>query len=156
MSEQGDLLFGLAGGIARLTLNRPERGNVLGPALLTGLHERLAACAQNPAVRVVLLSAAGPVFSLGGDLKHFTAEEDRETPAETLAMVTAFHNAVSLMVRMPKPVISVVNGMAAGRRAQPGGGGGPRAGGGLGPASRWPTPGSACRPTAARPTCCRG
>ncbi len=100
--------------VARITLNRPDSGNVFGPALLGELYDHLLACEADPAVRVVQLDSAGPVFSLGGDLKHFTSPAGSRDRAETLRMVALFHNAVSLMVRMPKPVVTVVDGMAAG------------------------------------------
>src|SRR2546422_3721076 len=56
-------------GIATLTLDRPAVGNALDDALVARLGEALAACAADPAVRVVVVTGAGKVFSAGADLK---------------------------------------------------------------------------------------
>ena len=55
-------------GIATLTLDRPAVGNALDDALVARLGEALAACAADPAVRVVVVTGAGKVFSAGADL----------------------------------------------------------------------------------------
>src|SRR5438552_10027984 len=55
-------------GITTLTLDRPAVGNALDDALVARLGEALAACAADPAVRVVVVTGAGKVFSAGADL----------------------------------------------------------------------------------------
>ncbi|HLJ92381.1 MAG TPA: enoyl-CoA hydratase-related protein, partial [Gemmataceae bacterium] len=56
--------------IAILTLNHPEKRNALSRALLASLKEHLARIANDKNVKVVILRAAGPVFSAGHDLRE--------------------------------------------------------------------------------------
>src|SRR5207247_7066474 len=63
-------------GVATLTLDRPEVGNALDHALVARLGEALAACAAEPAVRVVVVTGAGRVFSAGADLNWMRRMRD--------------------------------------------------------------------------------
>src|SRR6202011_4865767 len=63
-----DLLLEARDGVARLTLNRPERRNALSRDLLARLDDILTEIAANSALRVVVLGARGPVFCSGHDL----------------------------------------------------------------------------------------
>src|SRR5271163_4886779 len=68
------------GGIAILTLNRPQARNSLSEAMLETLGEALTAIAGERSVRVVILAANGPAFCAGHDLKEITtrrADPDR-------------------------------------------------------------------------------
>ena len=56
------------GAVARITLNRPDKRNPIGPATCGELVHALAALRDDPAVRVIVLTGAGPAFSAGGDL----------------------------------------------------------------------------------------
>ena len=58
------------GAVAHLQLNRPERINALGKAMLQEIHEALDALEADPEVRVIVLSGAGRGFSSGFDLKE--------------------------------------------------------------------------------------
>ena len=68
MSEQPVVLYEVADGVARLTLNRPERGNGITPALIAELVECVRRADLDPAVHVLLLAGAGPGFCGGYDL----------------------------------------------------------------------------------------
>src|SRR5579863_9775628 len=61
------------GGIAILTLNRPQARNSLSEAMLEALGDALTALARERSVRVVILAANGPAFCAGHDLKEITA-----------------------------------------------------------------------------------
>src|SRR5436190_19565919 len=64
-----DLILYLAeAGIARITLNRPEKRNALNPAMIAGLRDTLQRSAADQAVRVVLINGAGRDFCAGMDL----------------------------------------------------------------------------------------
>src|SRR2546428_10860377 len=63
-------------GIATLTLDRPAVGNALDDALVARLGEALAACAADPALRVVVVTGAGKVFSAGADLNWMRRMRD--------------------------------------------------------------------------------
>lgn len=97
------------GGVATLTLNRPAARNALSHALMAALTEALAAIGQDDAVRAVVIAANGPAFCAGHDLR-----EMRATPTEAAHRAT-FDACVRLMtaiVRLPKPVIAQVHGIA--------------------------------------------
>ena len=61
------------GPIAVLTLNRPQVRNTLTEAMLAALGEELASLAADNRIRAVVLTAKGPAFSGGHDLKELTA-----------------------------------------------------------------------------------
>jgi len=68
MSEQAAVLYEMGQGIARLTLNRPERGNAITPQLIAELVECVHRADLDPDVHVLLLSGAGTGFCGGYDL----------------------------------------------------------------------------------------
>jgi enoyl-CoA hydratase len=68
MSDQPVVLYEAADGVARLTLNRPERGNAITPRLIAELVECVGRADLDPAVHVLLLAGAGTGFCGGYDL----------------------------------------------------------------------------------------
>jgi enoyl-CoA hydratase len=68
MSDQPVVLYEAADGVARLTLNRPERGNAITPRLIAELVECVRRADLDPAVHVLLLAGAGTGFCGGYDL----------------------------------------------------------------------------------------
>jgi methylglutaconyl-CoA hydratase len=97
------------GGIARLTLNRPEKRNALDSATLSALAAALGKCADDPAVRMLQLTGAGKVFCAGADLDEMRAqahasEEENLTHAKKLAGVLGDLDS------FPKPTLAIVNG----------------------------------------------
>jgi enoyl-CoA hydratase/carnithine racemase len=79
MSEQPVVLYETADAVARLTLNRPARGNAITPQLIAELVECVRRADLDPAVHVLLLSGAGTGFCGGYDLFE-SAERMREAP----------------------------------------------------------------------------
>jgi enoyl-CoA hydratase/carnithine racemase len=96
-------------GVLRLTMNRPEARNALSMGLMTALVDALGRAAKNPQARVVVISAAGPVFCAGHDLREIRADPRRETYERTFALCSELMLAI---VRLPKPVIAEVHGVA--------------------------------------------
>jgi enoyl-CoA hydratase/carnithine racemase len=90
--------------IARVTLNRPDKRNPIGPVTCAELIQALAELAANPAVRVVVLTGAGSVFSAGGDLAAMPAAPGQQA-ASLVDLLLAMHE-------LGKPVIAMVNGPA--------------------------------------------
>jgi enoyl-CoA hydratase/carnithine racemase len=69
-----DVLYGVAGGVATITINRPERRNAVAPETIAGLREMVARAGRDPAVRVVVVTGAGDkAFCAGFDLATMTA-----------------------------------------------------------------------------------
>src|SRR5204862_4659080 len=103
------LLQRIAEGIATLTLNRPAARNALSMALMSELIDALAALEADPAVKVVVIAAAGPAFCAGHDLKELRSDPRREAYEATFARCSQLMLALT---HLPKPVIARVQGMA--------------------------------------------
>lgn len=89
------------GGVATLTLNRPDKRNALNLALWTSLEEHIAAIkAEGEAIGVVVLKANGPVFCAGNDLSERGARAPR--PNYQASIVTR-------LAGLPQPVIAAVH-----------------------------------------------
>src|SRR5436190_12863094 len=103
----------IAGGIANLRLNRPDRLNALdfplGEALLAALL--LTEC--DASVKVVTLTGAGRAFMAGGDVSLFL-EARGNAPQEIGKLIELFHRIVRRIRRMKPPVICGVQGAVAG------------------------------------------
>jgi enoyl-CoA hydratase/carnithine racemase len=101
-------------GVARLTLNRPAARNSLSFAMLGALQAALAEIAADPAVRVVVLGAAGPVFCAGHDLREITAHRaDADGGRDFFdAAMRRCAAVMQAIVALPQPVIAEVQGVA--------------------------------------------
>lgn len=107
------LTFDIDGAVARIGLNRPAAGNTINAAMARDLLEAAVRCEDDARVRAVLLTGGEDKFCFGGDLKSFHAEG--EGIGVLLKQVTIdFHGAVSRLLRMPKPLVVAVGGVAAG------------------------------------------
>ena len=86
--------------------------NAIDEGYATEFLECLRGVSRDPAVRAVILTGLGKSFSVGGDLRSFLSATE---PEQVLDRVThQLHRAVALIAAMPKPVVSAVNGVAAG------------------------------------------
>jgi enoyl-CoA hydratase/carnithine racemase len=103
------------GGIAWLTLNRPEKLNALSYAMIDRLMDRLDALEPQAAVGALILTGAGErAFSAGGDIPEF-AESVRNGPEEALRLFVRRGQALTARIEgYPKPLIVAVNGLAFG------------------------------------------
>jgi len=103
-----------AGGVATLTLNRPDAANAMNIKMAEELMKAAIQFDEDPSVRAVILTGAGSsMFCAGGDLASFSAEGDR-LPSVIKEMTTYLHAAISRFARMDAPLIAAVNGTAAG------------------------------------------
>ncbi len=74
MSEPETLILSVAGAVARLTINRPDKANAVGPRERALLRAHCAALAARPEIRAVVLQGAGErVFCSGADLEEVAA-----------------------------------------------------------------------------------
>ncbi len=103
------LLEERAEGVLRVTLNRPQARNALSVALMTMLIEALGRAATNPEARVVVIAGAGPAFCAGHDLRELREDPRRETYQRVFALCSEL---MLQIVRLPKPVIAEVHGVA--------------------------------------------
>lgn len=102
------------GPVAHLRLNAPARLNALSDEMLAALMDQIDALADDPNIRVVILSGAGKVFCAGHDLKQMTA--GRQAPdggrgyfADLFQRCTAVMTGLQTL---PQPVIAKVHGLA--------------------------------------------
>lgn len=97
--------------IGFITLNRPEKRNAMSPELISGLDQAFSTFAQNDAVKVVVLKAAGKAFCAGADLdyiqqmQHFSYEENLEDSNRLKSLFSRIYE-------FPKVVIAQVQGHA--------------------------------------------
>jgi enoyl-CoA hydratase/carnithine racemase len=99
-----------AAGVATLTLNRPESRNALSLGMLLDLSGELNRVALDPSVRVVVLAGAGPAFCAGHDLKEIRTENFGRAYTQKLFAECA--NLMQALIRLAKPVIAQVHGIA--------------------------------------------
>ena len=99
------------GAVRVIAVNRPDKLNALNAATLDALHAAFDAAADDPAVRVVVLTGAGPkAFVAGADI----AEMNALTPVQGRDFSLRGTRMMRRVERMPKPVIAMVNGFALG------------------------------------------
>jgi cyclohexa-1,5-dienecarbonyl-CoA hydratase len=102
--------FKIEGGVARITLNRPEH-NLLNEAMLRELADGVGFAGDRDEVKLVVLDSACKVFCGGIDVGEYTSQR-------VFQMLDAFHAAFAGMLEVAKPVICVVNGPAIGGGAE--------------------------------------
>jgi len=103
-----ELLVERQAGVARLTLNRPDKRNALSRRLLSDLGSALDALAGEAETRVVVLGAAGPAFCAGHDLGEMVGG----TEADYRALFSLCSGVMMRLRRLPQPVIARVHGLA--------------------------------------------
>ena len=103
--------YHVAAGVARITLQRPEKRNALSPVLITELRRALARASQDDDARVVLLAGAGKDFCSGLDLKALD-EAAGTGILDHLESARLFGDLILDIRRHPRPVIAAVHGRA--------------------------------------------
>jgi len=112
-----NVLFSIDGGIARLTLNRPDRLNSFNDAMHAEVRDALARVRDDGSVRVLLLTGSGRGFCAGQDLAD-RAVAPGEAPVDLGASIERNYKPLVLGLRsLPLPVVCAVNGVAAGAGA---------------------------------------
>ena len=104
-------------GVVQITLNRPSRLNAMTNELVQGLHDSLDEIAVDPTARVVVLTGAGRGFCAGLDLTGYGKAPHTEALGKLQSSFAVQKHISSLIPRMrsiPQPIISAVNGPAAG------------------------------------------
>ena len=110
MPDFETVLYDVAGPVARVTINRPEKRNALNVTVMRELRSAFALTRADAAVRVVVLTGAGDkAFSAGGDLGGFT---EGQSKVEQHFLRGTLADLFEDMTRLGKPVIARVNGHA--------------------------------------------
>lgn len=108
------ILFEIRQGVGLITFNRPEKYNAFNREMALMLQELLDLCAQEKNVRAVCLTGSGRAFSSGQDLGELTGGD---APGFDRILSEHYNPVVSRIRRLEKPVLSAVNGVAAGAGA---------------------------------------
>lgn len=108
------LLRDTVDGIAILTLDSPASRNALSEAMIAALQMQLDSLRDDNNIRAVVIAANGPAFSSGHDLKELTARRaDADNGRAYFAhIMTACSAMMQTIVRLPKPVVAAVQGLA--------------------------------------------
>lgn len=118
MSATEPVRLDVEGGVATITLSRPEAMNSLDIATKEALRATVEKVAADPAVRCVVLTGSGRAFCVGQDLKeHVELLADAGSEALFRTVPEHYNPIVTALATMPKPVIAAVNGVAAGAGA---------------------------------------
>jgi len=110
-------LLTVADGIARITLDRPERRNAIDAETHRQLRAALDRIESDPDIRVTVLSGAGGTFCSGQDLAERAAMLKKGEVDLAKSLEENYNPLVRRLARLPMPVVAVVRGVAAGAGA---------------------------------------
>ena len=108
------IVVSLEDGVCTIVLNRPDVFNSFNQAMGKAFQEALDACAEDSAVRCVVITGNGRAFCAGQDLKEVTTPN---APDLTDIVENTYNQSIRRIRGMEKPVIGAINGVAAGAGA---------------------------------------
>jgi 2-(1,2-epoxy-1,2-dihydrophenyl)acetyl-CoA isomerase len=112
MSNTESVAYTVDGGVATVTLNRPEALNAMNNALMRGVTDAVSNVVADQSVRVLVITGSGRGFCAGADLSEM-ADSPPSSTASTDADDT-FINAMRAIMNCPVPTVARINGAAAG------------------------------------------
>lgn len=113
MQDDSPIRLTIDAGVARIVLDRPAEGNPITEGFVSALDRVTLECADRQDVRAVLISANGPRFSVGGDIREFT--EDRQGLSSYIRRVNlTLNGALARLHRMDAPSVVAIHGVIAG------------------------------------------
>ena len=113
MDADPPLLVERVGAVARLVLNRPSHGNAIDLQTARTLYDAATEVSEHTTIRCVVLTGRGALFCGGGDIDALAAAGDNVSSL-LKDLTTTLHAAMSLLARMDKPLVTAINGSAAG------------------------------------------
>lgn len=111
------IVFEVSDGIARLTLNRPDRLNSFNTSMHAEVRDALSTLERDASARVLVLTGAGRGFCAGQDLGDRVVAPGAAPPDLGLSIEHGYKPLILTLRRLPLPVIAAVNGVAAGAGA---------------------------------------
>ena len=115
--EPTHFLWDFAGGVATITLNRPERKNPLTFDSYAELRDTFAELAYTPDVKCVVLTGAGGNFCSGGDVHEIIGPLTKMDESGLLRFTRMTGDLVKAMRACPQPIVAAVEGVCAGAGA---------------------------------------
>lgn len=98
------------GGVARVTLARPEKRNAISSDVARAVAAAFRELSADDGLRVVLLDGAGPSFCAGADVREMAGLD----PASAETFIRGLHHAIAAVMDCPVPVLAVVQGACVG------------------------------------------
>jgi 2-(1,2-epoxy-1,2-dihydrophenyl)acetyl-CoA isomerase len=114
MAEDQPIILDISQGVATITFNRPQAKNSLNVEALSALFTALGTCEDRADVGAVVLTGAGDAFCAGVNLKGYNLDDREELRAGFREVAMWWHQMLHRIVRLPKPVLAAVNGIAVG------------------------------------------
>ncbi len=108
------VLLDVTGGVATITLNRPDGMNSLTVEAKVALNEAVATVAADARVRALVLTGTGRAFCVGQDLREHAALLEAGDPAPLSTVAEHYNPLVTALSQLPFPTIAAINGTAAG------------------------------------------
>ena len=113
MTDKDLVIVSNSDGIATVRLNDPGSLNALSVPMANRLREALGDLADDPTVRVLVLTGTGRGFCAGGDVQSFY--DHRDDPQAVMQQVLdGLHGAIEVLIDLPFPTIAAINGVVAG------------------------------------------
>ncbi len=112
--EEKNVMLERSGSVATIKFNRPKLFNAYSVPLGMDLINALETCYYDDDVRAVILTGEGKAFCAGGDISVFKSYLDTDPAKPVRDLIVPFNKCISLIRRMPKPVIGAINGVASG------------------------------------------
>jgi methylglutaconyl-CoA hydratase len=111
MADYKTILFTIDAGVARITLNRPDKRNALNDVIVGEVKAALGDAAADKEIRVVLLEGAGKDFCSGADLAALQ-QSSQASIEQNLASARWMSELFIMMRRHPRPIVAAVRGRA--------------------------------------------
>jgi 2-(1,2-epoxy-1,2-dihydrophenyl)acetyl-CoA isomerase len=108
------IIFGSAGPVATIRLNRPEKLNAFGGPMREEILDALEKIAADDRIRVVIVTGEGRGFSAGGDIQHLKHLRDNKDENGFRNVLAQGQKITRTMRSFPKPLIGAINGPCAG------------------------------------------
>ncbi len=113
MADEPMIVVTNVDGVATVRLNDPASLNALSVEMANRLGGALSDLAEDPTVRVLVLTGTGRGFCAGGDVQSFY--DNRDDPEEVMAaVIEGLHGAVRVLLDLPFPTVAAINGVVAG------------------------------------------
>ncbi len=113
MTDFKTIKFAIDNRVATITLNRPDEANGLNQDMANELNEAAIKCDNNDDIKAVIITAQGRFFCAGGDVKAMQ-DFDGKNGEGVKRLADELHRALSVFARMDVPVVTAINGTAAG------------------------------------------
>lgn len=114
MADYQTLLVSHTAGVLTATLNRPDRLNALNDSMAAELIALVRQATRDASVRVLVITGAGKGFCAGQDLNAMLEHSDGQPISFKQHLEVGFHPLISALRSLEKPVITAINGAAAG------------------------------------------